>query len=297
MDRARYLAQRNVADFVVFFAEYMQKHSVYYVSSYKKLKPEDRRFEATGVEQALARYAWPSTFVAPATDASLSCIAGESYKTYTWAETRQALVYLSSGLQDAVRQNDDEGVLRWSKAILDWGMGSRGTASYNYLAVKIKQQPARHLQEVQRLTSLDTARLDFLNLSYMSSGLSKIYSLCSQEGLIIYDSRVAAAFCQSVNTFLREQGIQEIHQELRFHRDWADRRTPTPPGPDKSVNHPGWSWDWRWLSSQLRCTWILQAALTAAPSVFAGAALPERTHRLEAALFMMGADLHWEKSN
>lgn len=134
------------------------------------------------------------------------------------------------------------------------------------------------------LESVDTDNIMAQTVPYASSGLAKIHSLASEDGLVIFDSRVSAAIGECINHYLREVGEQTIPDVLKVPR--AADRIPTPVG---NVNHPGFTRDYRWIEAQVRVSWLLHAALDDNPQIFPKHDHRTRAHMLEAALFMMGA--------
>jgi hypothetical protein len=123
-------------------------------------------------------------------------------------------------------------------------------------------------------------------IPYMSSGLGKVHSLAAPDGLIIYDSRVALALTREIHLFLQQRGEAVIPEPLKLRV--ARGRVPPSVGDDKH-NHPQFVRDWTWMQAQIRASWILQAALEENPLIFQVYPMPDRMHKAEAALFMLGA--------
>jgi hypothetical protein len=121
-------------------------------------------------------------------------------------------------------------------------------------------------------------------IPYTSSGLGKVHSLAAPDGLIIYDSRVALALTREIHLFLQQRGEVVIPEPLKL--SVARDRVPPPVG---DHNHPIFVRDWTWMQAQIRASWILQAALDKKPQIFQSKNMPDRMHKLEAALFMLGA--------
>jgi hypothetical protein len=138
---------------------------------------------------------------------------------------------------------------------------------------------------------VDTDNINAALIPYASSGLAKIHSLASEDGLVILDSRVAAALGECINHHLRANGYNAIPDVLKVPRHRTDpRRIPTPLVPG-GANHPRFTYDDRWIEAQVRVSWLLHAVLDHNPQVFPNPNIRERAHMLEAALFMMGAQV------
>jgi hypothetical protein len=176
------------------------------------------------------------------------------------------------------------------------GLGAnRWQGPYRHLLQIAQQEPfglCRYLNRVRELIALDNANTDDITpaaIPFASSGMAKIHSLVSADGLVIFDARVAAALGECINYYLREVvHVHAISEILRIPRDTKPTRIPSPvePGGD---NHPIFTRDYRWLEAQVRVSWLIQAALQRSPQVFAHDDLVSRARMLEAALFMMGA--------
>jgi hypothetical protein len=249
-----------------------------------------RDFDVTGIEQALAGYVWPSSFVAPADGAGY--VAGQRIDCLQWDTTVEALNYLRGGLCGALGNDDatDEEVRCWTSAILQWGLGARGAAAQAFLQ-GVEGGVQAYLRRTRGLLALDTLDTDDITaatIPLMNSGLCKIHSLAAPDGLAIFDSRVAAALGECVNRFLHLRRATGIPQSLRLMRTGAPNRTPRPVGTD---NHPMFARDFRWAQTQVRVSWLLNEVLVRRRDVFADDPPQLRLHKFEAGLFMMGAQL------
>jgi hypothetical protein len=176
-------------------------------------------------------------------------------------------------------------------------MGNRWRASFQQL-LRIAERTdrngvCRYLDGVRQRISLENVDTDEITagtVPYASSGLAKIHSLASDDGLVIFDSRVAAALGECINYYLREVTHEHIIPNvLKVPRDPRPHRTPTAVGAGENGNHPKFKRDYRWIEAQVRVSWLLHAALDASPQIFPSHDLGSRAHMLEAALFMMGA--------
>jgi hypothetical protein len=278
---------------------------VEYVSNYRRLRAADRHFCAIGVTQALERYAWPSSFTAPenATVEDNDYAEGAPCDSYDWNSNRAALRYLGIGLQESIAANDDHRTLRWCKAILYWGLGAnRWKRPYDQLRklglARGCAGVSRYLAEARqhlRLELTDTENVTAAVIPYASSGLAKIHSLASDDGLVILDSRVGAALGECINHYLREilqkATIPDVLEVPRESPSTGVRpnRIPSPLGQQGNVNHPTFTYDYRRIRAQIRVSWLLHEVLRINQQLFPKGTIQSRAHKLEAALFMMGA--------
>jgi hypothetical protein len=152
-----------------------------------------------------------------------------------------------------------------------------------------------HTQAVLALGVVDTAHINQALIPYASSGTAKIHSLASTDGLVIFDSRVAATLGECINEYLRRQGDMTIPPNLRIFIELnhgqgnPGQRVPQPLA--SGANHPGFVRDHRWIECQVRVSWMFEAVLKRNLDIFPHLPLAERMHHLEAACFMMGAYL------
>ncbi len=300
MNREQFLADGDVQGFLNYFSHALQGWTVQYITTYRQILHEHRNFQATGVNDALLRYAWPGSFVAPAQIQHFNFVGSQEYATYCWESNRTALNYLSAGLRAAIDADDNNPTAQWCEAILQWGMGNRWEAPYQRL-LEIGAMPgnggaSQYLNHVQQLVTLETVETNNItaaSVPYASSGLVKIHSLASEDGLVILDSRVAASLGECINHYLRTQGRNAIPNVLTIPRDTQAHRVPTPVVVQPYVNQPVFNraLGYRWIEAQVRVSWLLHAVLNLTPEIFPGLAMPSRAHMLEAALFMMGAQV------
>jgi hypothetical protein len=288
MNRDQYLGLNVIAEFTSWLADRLPLIEGHYVANNRRIPRAQRRFDAVGVAQALENYAWPSRFIAPAAVEGFDFQQGQVVDALNWVDTQTRLSYFRVGLNAALHQHDRDATLLWAGAILHWGMGTRGAATLNYLAGM--PDPAGYLsyrRAALALERIDEAKGRLMPLiPYMSSGLGKVHSLAAPDGLIIYDSRVALALTREIHLFLQQRGEAVIPEPLKLRV--ARGRVPPSVGDDKH-NHPQFVRDWTWMQAQIRASWILQAALEENPLIFQVYPMPDRMHKAEAALFMLGA--------
>jgi hypothetical protein len=304
MNRAHFLGNPQVRAFLTYLPPRLLAWHVDYLSAYHRILPADRPFNAVGVHAALTQYVWPAQFRAPAamTIGGVSYAPGVQVPTYRWPETFDALTQLGTGLRAAIVPGAAPSALSWCKAILEWGLGPAFLhAAQSALIVhgKCLEAYLRAIQAHCTLGLVDTAYLA-PPLVHMNSGLAKVHSLASIDGLAIFDSRVAFALGKLINEYCNTHHVYPIPDPLRIYRTVG--RTPPPVlsstkgRPDNHHLFPtrrflagAFGTNVGWMDAQIRVSWIIEEVLTADPHLFPGLPISQRCHQLEAALFMMGA--------
>jgi hypothetical protein len=288
MNRAQFLADPDVAGFLDFFSCCLHHLEVDYQSNYTRILPADQHFHVTGVAAAHANYAWPgeNTFIGP-----------PHPRIYDWVSTSGFLGTARTALRGAISVGNDPDTWNAVKKILEWGLNPNAVANnLTRLHQLYLGRPGRSIsaylggiQGALNLAVLDTGNINAGLLPYASSGMSKVHSLASSDGLIIFDSRVAATVGECINEYLRRGRYATIPPTLMIYREPRPQRTPLPL--HGGGNHPIFIRDHRWIECQVRVSWMFEEVLARNPAIFPGLPMPDRMHCLEAACFMMGAYL------
>ena len=240
----------------------------------------------------------------------------DAYRKYDWrqptlpglpaagssfAANAATLNALSLALRAALSPPNDAATCMAATHVMAWGGVTPGNV--RWLNVNTLTLAALLLTVKGALDShaLGGSVLTNRNLRF-NAGMTKVYSLIC-DGLIIYDSRVAAALGWAVALFCQAQGLGTVPPELNF--PWAPAKAaPNQPNPkrrDPSVGaltfqkltsgprHAEWN---------LKASWVLEAALACPAGQLSqfgqDRALPTPALQLravEAALFMIGYDL------
>ena len=127
--------------------------------------------------------------------------------------------------------------------------------------------------------------------------LTKVHSLASNDGLPIYDSRVAAAIAVLVELWRRSEGLdtKPLPETLTFPSVYGGRSVlevfSGAISPGVLTGIPGQA-D-QWASAKVRLGWLMQELLMKNPEWFPKGLLSatNRMHAFEAALFMLGYDV------
>lgn len=218
--------------------------------------------------------------------AGMQC--GDLSEAMTW------LARFAATLDSAVAASSRANALAVCTAVLGWG-GERNRAhGARPFLQGLGAQLIPHLQQHRQLMTLAGAVLDshgdLPGVPHMNSMLSKVYSVLCNDGLPIYDSRVAGAIATLVETWRIERGLEltPIPAALRFpcvppnkaRRVHARYPGAADPGA-LSYGHP--DTPKRWAGAAVRLGWLLQLMAGSQAGL-------QVTRTIEAALFMAGHD-------
>lgn len=244
--------------------------------------------QVTGLPEALANYVWMS----------------EGTTHGNWSETAALLARFRNELSAAISANDDAAACMVCKEIIRWGGDRNPLVGVMPFLLELANQKelVAYLTCTRQDFALDTAALSgALQVCMMNSMLTKIHALASDDGLPIYDSRVAAATGALVELWRRSTGrsAEALPELLSFP---ATQPTRTVRHLDDTAQAPGLllcgkahkaRTTRRWAEAKIRLGWLMQRILALQPGMFSGAATThiERMHALEASLFMVGYDV------
>lgn len=243
-------------------------------------------WQCTSLYDAYCQYRWPQSGVFAA----------------DFSSNVQILDRLRLALRNAIDLNSDDALARSAAInVMAWGGVRNGNVSW--LTTNEKGLADTLARVRNGLNAADTDQLRFLEETSplrFNSGMSKVYSLLCDD-LVIYDSRVAAALGLAVTRFCQQQGILQTPAELSF--PWAPAKTAigarssTRRDPRAgSLHFPRLKSGRSYAEWNLKASWLLLAVLESdagRSSKFAQLGQPaERLRALEAALFMIGYDLH-----
>lgn len=285
MNKQAFLADQDVEDFLAWLARELPRLKIRLDIKRSRFVPSGLQVEVTGLENVLPHYTWKSHGMA----------SGD------WAETRMHLAALADALRDAVQRDSDPDALEACREILRWG-GNRGwhRGAYPFLSARAAAWVlCRYLRETGAAFALDTADADALvpPVETLDSMLTKVHALYAEDGLPIYDTRVAAAIASLVEMWRVATGKSgdPLPVPLTFPATTASR---TVRGLFPHANAPGVmtysapETTSQWASTKVRMGWVMESVLVRSPGLFAGycpaASLAERMHAFEAALFMVG---------
>ena len=271
--------------FLEYFIHFIDSVHCSYTSINPRVSAEKRDFCVTGVRQALNSYAWPTKITIPGHP-------NNTTEVEDFDVTFEQLSLLRNGITDCMASNGN--VIPWTREILQWRMGSRGDSTQAF--IENLPDASKYLNTINRMANLDgdTNDIETGKIQRYNSGMSKIHSLSSTSGLIIYDSRVAFTLGECVNSWLNKTSTVTIPEHLNFMQ--AGRRSETSSAlalPKRYRLKRNHKWMQRnsgkWLENQMRASWLFRIALECHHVLWVEDDTFTRMHKLEAAFFMLGA--------
>lgn len=266
------------------------------------------KLKCTSFDQIVNAYHWRSEWVHKNEHKHLSD---------DWVTTKKSLKDLGNWIKYEVNSGNNKEALAAAKEIVTWGGDrnpNRGAipflTSQKNLCGYLKKSKATF-----ELATADTTKL--ANITNMNSMLTKVHALLADDGLPIYDSRVAGAIASIVeiyrqslsspwskipNTLLfKAPDRGECRRRVVALRGSHNNKVPQPgldPGTFNLSNKASKINDW--ASAKVRLGWLLEAILDKAdknnnPIIKANTPLngsmPNKMHAFEAGLFMIGFDI------
>lgn len=280
MNRSRYLAQRDVQQFIEWLVPNLTDDGN--LSHCFVERRSGRQLQFAGLEDAFEQYRWPSR-------GAFGIPAGE-----TLADNDQVLRTLRDALRKALDRGDAQATCSAACQVMVWGGVQNGN-------IRWLQENAESLADtLEAVTAaLDAGELAGVLLDTQlrfNAGMTKVYSLLAKD-LIIYDSRVAAALGWLVAKYCRAQALAAVPAPLAF--PWAPAKEGLSAASPKNRNPAIGGLRFPRLQSgpmhaewNLKASWVLVEALSRdRGSRFAQPGPVDSLRRLEAALFMLGYDL------
>jgi hypothetical protein len=288
VNKQAFLANQDVEGFLVWLARELPRLKIRLDIKRSRFVPSGLKVDVAGLENVLAHYAWKSHGMA----------------TGDWAETRARLAASAHALRDAVRRNSDQDALDACRDILLWG-GNRNWSTGAYPLLEARAAAGvlcQYLRDTGTAFALETADVDAIvpPVALLNSMLTKVHALYAEDGLPIYDSRVAAAIASLVEMWRMATGNSgdPLPAPLNFPATAASRTVrglfPTARSPGvMAYGAPETAG--QWASAKVRMGWIMESILGKLPALFSeccpAAGLADRMHELEASLFMVGHDV------
>jgi hypothetical protein len=288
VNKQAFLANRDVADFLIWLARELPRLNIRLDIKRSRFVPSALKVDVTGLESVLAHYSWKSHGMA----------------TGDWVETRARLSALANALRDAVRRDSNPDALNACRDIIQWG-GNRNwnTGAYPFLSAKASAGVlCRYLRDTGGAFALDTADMGALvpPVGLLNSMLTKVHALYAEDGLPIYDSRVATAIASLVEMWRVATGKYGnlLPAPLTFTASTASRTVrdlfphARPPG---VMAYGAPETTGQWASAKVRLGWIMESILGKLPALFSeccpAPSLSDRMHAFEGSLFMLGYDV------
>lgn len=250
---------------------------------------EGLRENADGIEQVVALYRWRGA---------------------DWPSTRSRLQAMATDLMEAVAGGCDCKAFEACKSIVAWGgswQPTRGAAK-DLQTLHNKGNLTSYLLTTRRAFHLTEGGESKIKqcVSSMGSSLSKVHALNSEDGLPIYDSRVAAAISALAEMYRRQVLRSPTLPAALCFPAAPDRPTSRPEDRNRRKVHRLFASDafdpgaihakqtFKWCSAIHRLGLLMKATLLHEPGLLASEGdLTKRMRALEAGFFMIGYDLKY----
>lgn len=231
-----------------------------------------------------------------------------------WLSTQKSLLELAQWLKSEVSRGSQSGTLKAAKAIVIWG-GDRShlQATPRGAIPFLEQLPdlPGYLDSSRSALVLNMANTKVCRpITKMNAMLTKVHSLLAEDGLPIYDSRVAGAIALLVERYRRslERPWTEVPQSLQFKATDCQnlRRRVSSLGvlgkldPGCMNRQAVQACTSDWVSAKIRLGWLAEKLIFQADrlgnpiidhDLSLDRSLPSRMRAFEAGLFMLGFDL------
>ncbi|MGI3745864.1 MAG: hypothetical protein ACRYF8_10235 [Janthinobacterium lividum] len=280
MIKSSYLATRTVQQFVAWLSKNLDSET--FAHSY--INRRSGSWQCKSLYDAYVKYQWRHR-------------AGD-----TFADSAATLTSLSSALHAALASPaNDQAARSAATDVMTWG----GVVAGNVRWLNANRNLTSDLLAVQAAINAQDTADDVLadRKLRFNAGMTKVYSLLC-DGLIIYDSRVAATLGWAVRKFCEAQQLTSVPAELSF--PWAPAKsTPNNPAPKNrdpsstALSFPKLTPGPLHAQWNMKASWILEAALLSSAgqtSQFASDPYLDtpalQLRAVEAALFMIGYDLN-----
>lgn len=278
MNKKQFLNDSAVESFIDWLSSNLSKIEINLKVGKSRFVQHPINEKIIGINNVLQRYQWKSI----------------GMQSGSWSETKARLGELSEKLKSAVISNDENATLDACKNILAWG-GNRNwnVGAYTFLQCKAKAGTlCNYISKAgtaMRLSDADTTKLSPA-IEKMNAMLTKVHALYTEDGLPIYDSRVAAAIASLVELWRKRQNLSGVTlpPALSFPATVSTRSvyqafpdTQSDPG---LIGYDAES-SIAWASAKVRLGFILQAVLERNNALFSD---ENRMHAFEACLFMIG---------
>lgn len=286
MKQADFLANLDVQNFVGWLSKNGPCLPVHLKVKKSRFVPVAINKKFVGIENTVAFYSWKST----------------GMTVGNWAECCAVLSGYSTKLTTALAAGNDPATLGVCKDILAWG-GNRNWKRGAWPFLSSIHGVSSYVNNCKLALDLSSAETKKLAppVRHMNSMLTKVHSLASNDGLPIYDSRVAAAIAVLVELWRISEGLdtKPLPETLTFPSVYGGRSVlevfSGAISPGVLTGIPGQA-D-QWASAKVRLGWLMQELLMKNPGWFMEwipkGLLPatNRMHAFEAALFMLGYDV------
>lgn len=282
MNKKQFLDDSSVKSFIDWLAVQLNNKNL----SHHYNLPNGERIKFNGLEDALAQYNWPFSYLEPSNHALV-------HRGNTYVHSEVALTALSVGLAEAVENLNDAGVRDWAIAVMSWGGVRNGNVKW--LEKNVNGLATELFAASLILKEGNDDENTLLPIRRFNAGMTKVYSLLVPN-FIIYDSRVAAALAWLVVRWCIDKKQSLVPATLGFPCMEPKESKSSLIRKLRNPSFDNFSFPWMYNNCRnharwnLRASWILEHVLKLNnSSEFHKQSNPLRS--LEAALFMWGYDL------
>ncbi len=283
MNKTTFIQDQEVQAFMHWIGQNLHTLQIDLNIKSSRFVPKGIKKRCIGFHEVLNEYIWKA----------------EGMKTGDWLESVSTLSTLIANLRQTVDHGSDADALVACKAILKWG-GNRDYNKGAYPFLAEQKHLRRYLQTAAKafeLESADTKKLAGTGkpVQMMNSMLTKVHAFYANDGLPIYDSRVAAAIATLIELWRHQTGKTHtaLPETLKFpalqkvrsvHRCFPHAKSPG------VLNYGQANTVIDWSSAKVRLGWLMQGILERQP--FSNdETLAEQMRAFEAVLFMIGYDV------
>lgn len=289
MNQVNFLKDPSVCDFIEWITMQGPYLPIHLKVQKSRFVPVTINKTFTGIQNTVSHYSWKS----------MGMTKGD------WKECSEFLTGLSRSLKEALAAGSNADTLKACKDILAWG-GNRSWKRGAWPFLNSKPDLVGYLTSCKSVLALSSANHFQLHgkVGHMNSMLTKVHALASDDGLPIYDSRVAAAIAVLVELWRRDRGLWKnpLPKNLIFPSVYGARSVldAFPDAINPGILTGKASEAASWATAKVRLGWIMEQVLKENTSWFGD--IPQfqnRMHALEASLFMLGYDvtcMHKENS-
>lgn len=321
MDKKQFLSNSEVESFVSWACEYLPNMKVNFNISRKgtgtiKRKDGEKGYSGPGVVGSFAgldaivtEYQWAAKYQYINKSGSVITV-----NSCDWTSTSKSLTELSDEFKCILNKGDLNEVRSICRGILGWGGDRNPSVGAWPFLNKLGDNLVDYLINARDTLDLNKADLHKLDqVSEMNAMLTKVHAFASEDGLPIYDSRVAAAIGSIIEIYRQSMHIQQIPSLLLFPAtdNKNSRRVLGLQCLERSVLDPGRISRGRtvkeirrrahtWSSCKVRLGWLMAAIIERSTShniplfnqsTILNDSLISKMHAFEGALFMIGFDV------
>jgi hypothetical protein len=227
------------------------------------------------------------------------------YQSENWSSTQQSLKSIRQYIQSSVfeKNSSENDALEACLAVLRWGGDRNSQVGATPFLTRLSgiNELRQYLQKATSSLSLSgNQETSFDDIKCMNSMMTKVHHFCSNDGLPIYDSRVAAAIACLVEIYRREDKLGRHGVETLLFPSVGGsnpKREMCTAFPDAMQTRPIRYGDHdaitRWCAAKVKLGRVLKSTLQKNENLFGrDGGLEDRMRSFEACLFMIGYDVN-----